>query len=272
MAVPLTSGLGFDRAIFSGQDDVGRLEAFARNQDRVSGTGDFRGLQDRVVSTARREGVQEDAAEARGLAGRVADVDRGTFQRQTATLSLTARQQRAANRRLSLRRRIAEAGAGSAVRRAATDTAGAARKATASLEDIAAGQQLQGLTGLANAEGQRRIREAQEDAQDEANRNSLIGSVAGVGLSLLSSEAAKDKVSKPKDLLSKLKSVRVEKWKYKDDIDLDHSDHIGVFAEEFNDTFGVNQENRRMVSLIDLVGVSLGAVKELNRKVESLRA
>lgn len=270
MATPLTQGLGFDRAVFKGNDFIQNLETFARNEDRTSGTGAFRGLQDLVLSTARREGVEEDAEEARGLAGRAADVGRGTFERQTATLSLTDRQRRAANRRLSLRRRIGEASAGSAVRRAATDAATGARKAGASLSDIAFGQQLQGLTGLANAEGQRQTRRAAEEAQDDADRNGLIGSIAGAGLALLSSEEAKDKVGKPKDLLDRLKKVRVEKWKYKDEVGLDTNDHIGVFAEEFNDTFGVNQGDRRTVSLIDLIGVSLGAMKELNQKVESL--
>ena len=82
----------------------------------------------------------------------------------------------------------------------------------------------------------------------------------------MSSEELKDTVETTPKLLDKLSKIRVDKWKYKDSA----HNHVGVYAEEFNDEFDVNQENRQLVNLIDLVGVSLGAIKELDKKVESL--
>ena len=81
----------------------------------------------------------------------------------------------------------------------------------------------------------------------------------------LSSEEAKDKKGKPKGLLDKLKKVRVDRWNYKGD----EQEHIGPYAEEFNDTFETGKEHRHGISVIDAVGVALGAIKELDKKVEA---
>lgn len=265
-----TGGTGFDRLRFTGNDDLQDLEVFGVNE-RERATTSTRGTTNAVIGTANREGVEEDAARARGLSNAARDVAEGTFERQTRGLDLSDRQKRAAKRRQGLTRAVAEASAGSNSRRQATDSAGEALQAGFNAEDAAFGQELAGLTSLANAEGQRRIRLANEKAGKRAERNSGIGTAIGAGLSLLaffSSEELKTQIDAKPQLLDKLKNVRVEKWKYKDG---KHA-HVGPYAEEFNDTFGVNQENRGLVNLVDLMGVTMGAIKELDQKVEALNA
>lgn len=265
-----SGGTGFDRLRFSGNDDLQDLEVFGVNE-RQDATTTTRGTTNAVIGTANRQGVEEDAARARGLSNAARDVAEGTFERQTRGLDLSDRQKKSAARRQGLTRALAEAGAGSNARRAATDNAGDALQAGFNAEDAAFGQELAGLTGLANAEGQRRVRLANEKAGKRAERNSGIGTAIGAGIGLLalfSSEELKNTVEKSPGLLNKLKEVRVDKWKYKDG---KHA-HVGPYAEEFNDTFGVNQENRGLINIVDALGVTMGAIKELDQKVEALNA
>jgi hypothetical protein len=134
-------------------------------------------------------------------------------------------------------------------------------------EDMLYGMQSGGLAGLANAAGQSFVNYKNDKASDKMARNSLIGT----GLSLVgmmafgSSEKIKDKVDTNVKLLDKLKNVRVDKWRYKGDT----AEHIGPYAEEFNQAFGTSRTDT--ISVIDAVGVALGAVKELNEKLEARR-
>ena len=40
-----------------------------------------------------------------------------------------------------------------------------------------------------------------------------------------------------------------------------------AYAEEFNDTFGVGQDDKQKISVVDMLGVTIGAVKELSEQV-----
>jgi hypothetical protein len=246
-----------------GGDDIENLEAFASQPER------FGRPQERILeSLSRREGAGKNAAKARERRARKADVDAGTFERSTRGRGLSARQQKAATRRLGLSRSLAIADAGSSSRRSTTDLAIGARKSAAGLEKAIFGQELAGMTSLGNAEGQKQVREAQEAANSKSARRSTTGMVVGAGLSLLSllsSEQAKDKRGKAGGLLDKLKDVRIERWNYKGE----DKEHIGPYAEEFNNTFGTTDGDLGRINLIDYLGVTLGAVKELNEKVEA---
>ena len=97
----------------------------------------------------------------------------------------------------------------------------------------------------------------------------MIGSVVGIAGAFFSSEDYKhDKrpaIETEGSLLERLKKVRVDKWKYVGE----DTDHIGPYAEEFNNTFGVGEDNKQMISVSDAVGVLMGSIKELNEKVDS---
>ncbi len=263
-----TTGTSVNSTQFAqGGDDLDNLVAFGTNEqsDARFGSGQMRAL----FGIAGREGAEAAAQKARQAAKRQATVDAGTFARQTAGLDLSDRQKKLAGRRMSLNRALAESEAGSASRRGTTDKAINARRGAADLENALFGQEAAGMIDLANAEGQRRIQAENRKANKKANRNSMFGTIAGIGIGLLSlsSEKAKDKRGEPDKLLHKLRKTRVEKWNYKGE----EREHIGPYAEEFNELFGVGKDHPHMINLIDSVGVALGAIKELDKKVESIR-
>lgn len=250
----LTSGDPIKNLETFGESELGYLQS----DPASSVLGDIRG-------TADRAGMESLASEARSNAEKAAAVDRGIFSRQTEGMSLSSRQKQAANQRLSLTRELAKASAATGSRRASTQRARDADRALGfGFENAAFGQQLAGLTGLANAEGQRQVRLAQEKASKKAARNSLIGNVIGTAMALFSSEDYKTQTQEAPKLLDKLKKVRVDKWKYKGG----DAEHIGPYAEEFNRTFGVGT-HKDAIDVVSMLGVTLGAVKELNEKVEA---
>jgi hypothetical protein len=249
-----------NNARLGGGDDIQNLEHFASNPERF-GRGQERVLQ----GLSNRVGAEERAAKARARRARKADVDAGTFERATRGRGMSARQAKSAQRRLGLGRAISIADAGSTSRRTTTDLAIGARRAGAQLENAVFGQEVAGLTSLANAEGQKQVRLAEERANKKARRTSMVGTLIGIGASFLSSEQAKTKKGPAENILDKLRKIRVEKWSYKGD----KQEHIGPYAEEFNDTFETGISGRDRINLVDALGVTLGAVKELNEKVEA---
>ncbi len=179
-------------------------------------------------------------------------------------LNLSDRQQRSQTRTLNLTRELRKASAKGSTRRGFRDRAEQARRGAGALEDQAFGIEANAEIGLTNAAGQERIRAEQRASAKKQARNSIIGSVIGIGAMFLSDENMK--VSKRSvSLLDKLKKVRVEKWKYVGE----DADHIGPYAQEFNDAFGLGQDDNSQISVIDALGVTLGAVKELSERVNA---
>lgn len=250
---------------FAALNDVGRIGAESVEQGLEA--------QRRLGITARqleaaanRVGEDKAVAEARTRANAGVAADRGTFERRTATFSATERQKNNARRRFNLRGAVARDAATTGVRRNFTTQQKAARRVGQSFSDALSGQILSAEGGVSSAEASTMARRAQEDAASDAQWWNLAGTIGGAALSIfLSSEEAKDKKGKPEGLLDKLKKVRVDRWNYKGD----EQEHIGPYAEEFNDTFETGKEHRHGISVIDAVGVALGAIKELDKKVEA---
>lgn len=238
------------------------ITAQRRTQDatrQIQGAADQVGLSDAVGKAGDRADASFDVAE--GVVGR---------RQEGLGLQLSRRQKKAQGRRLSLGREIAKDDAEGGVRRSFSARAVEAAKQGVSIEDSLRNIETAGLTGLANAEGQEKIRAEQERSAKKQQKNSLIGSILGIGASLLSlsdenAKHAKRSALEEGSLLEKLKQVRVDKWKYNGE----DQDHIGPYAQEFNDTFGVGKTHKKMISLTDAVGVAMGAIKELNEKVEA---
>lgn len=249
--------------------NVNALDDFGRSQVAAADSV-FGETSQAIVDTSNQANRVEQANEARGFANRASANLRGQLERRQRGLglNLSGRQQRSQTRRLGLTRSIAQANAVTGANRISAGLAEDANRAGAGLQDSLQGLESFGLTQLAGAEGARNQRLARERAAKRASRNSLIGSAVGTGLSLLalSSEYAKDRVEEsPQGLLDKLSTIRIDKWRYKgEDID-----HVGPYAEEFNDVFEVGKGHRDMISLVDAVGVTMAAVKELNAKVEA---
>ena len=267
-----TAGLQQQTDRHVGFNDIGELEATGANAVADLGRGHNRGIRQGVTDVANQVNVKRDATRAKSLSNRVSDVSRGTFDRNTATMDLSDRQKRAGSRRLSLNRAVNEASAGSAVRSAGADASRNAMQAGVALESMAFGQEIAGLSGLANAEGLRKVRFENEKAQAEADRNAQGQQAIGIGLSaaaMMSSEEWKDKTEVAPKLLDKLKALRIDKWRYNGVVE-DEEEHVGPYAEEFNEMFGTQKKDPRFINLIDAIGVTLGTVKELDIKVEAL--
>lgn len=226
------------------------------------------GLSDQISQLegiANKEGETEAVAKAASGAKRQSELDEAQFERATRGMDLSDRQTKSANRRLGLGRSLARARATGAERRGFTDRAKVAQQVGGSFADALLGQRISGETALASADAAKRAAEEQRRANKKAAKTSLIGTIIGVGLSFLSSEKAKDDLGHEKNLLARLKKVRVNRWNYKGG----KREHIGPFAEEFNREFGTGTDTPEGISVIDMLGVTLGAVKELDAKVDA---
>ncbi len=244
------------------------LQARGLNEFRSAGRR-FEDVTQSVFDESSQVGLSQAVSQAGTRAGEASETQRSAILRRQRGLglNLTDRQRTSQNRRLSLSRELAKASAKGATRRGFRDRAELARRGAGSLEDQAFDIEGRIETGLANAAGQQAIREAERKAAKKQARNSVIGTVIGVGASLLmlSDENVKvDKRAVRGSLLEKLKKVRVEKWKYMGE----DTDHIGPYAQEFNDTFGVGQDDTSTISVLDALGVTLGAVKELSERID----
>lgn len=246
-------------------DPIGALGISAGNE-LTQQNFNLRDFFQQFEDVASRKGEREELLRVRGEAGRAADVDAGTFSRQTRGLDLSERQRTAAKKRIGLTRAIAQASRTGDVRRGFTDRATKAKQAGVGFSDLIFGQNLGQQVSEANIFGQKTAADAQRKADKKAAKLGTLSTLAGLALAAFgSSEAHKDKDGEAEGLLEKLSKVRVERWNYKGS----RVKHIGPFSEEFNAAFNVGKDNPSMINLIDALGVTLGAVKELDRKVEA---
>ncbi|MES0339847.1 MAG: hypothetical protein ABUK15_07310 [Anaerolineales bacterium] len=89
----------------------------------------------------------------------------------------------------------------------------------------------------------------------------------GVGSILGSSRDWKDTQGPVdgKEILEALQSLPIDMWTYKGD----DADHIGTYAEDFRDAFGVG--DGKHIAVIDAIGVLMAAVKELAEARDGVR-
>lgn len=139
------------------------------------------------------------------------------------------------------------------------------------LSDIAGGYDsvaLDSLSSSAAVDALARNRAELVKAGNKAANKAALGNLIGTGITaaamFMSSRSFKtDKA--PVSILDKLASVPVEQWRYTGERQL----HIGPYAEDFNAAFGLDPNP--YIDVIDYLGVLLGAVKELNDKIEGAR-
>lgn len=94
-----------------------------------------------------------------------------------------------------------------------------------------------------------------------------LGSIAGLGLSMMSSKDVKENKKPARGVLKALESMPVEQWKYKDGAG-DGGEHIGAYAEDFQKATG--KGDGKSIPVVDAIGVTMGAVQELSAKVDKL--
>ena len=70
------------------------------------------------------------------------------------------------------------------------------------------------------------------------------------------------------EVLEKVEKLPVEAWRYKSGLGLTEEPHIGTYAEDFKETFGLG--DGKTLNLMDTTGVLMASVKSLSKKVKKL--
>lgn len=100
---------------------------------------------------------------------------------------------------------------------------------------------------------------ANQNSQNQAN--SSIWNTAGMlGAGAFMSSRSFKHNGEPVSTLDKLISLPVERWDYKPG-HADGKTHIGTYAEDFRDAFGVG--DGKTIAIIDMMGVMMRAIQEL---------
>ncbi|HEV8034395.1 tail fiber domain-containing protein [Yoonia sp.] len=105
-------------------------------------------------------------------------------------------------------------------------------------------------------------------------QNAFLGDIAGglgtaAGFAMMSSKDAKTNKTKAMSSLDAIKKMPVEEWEYKKGMgDGGGKRHVGPYAEDFKKATGLG--NGKEISVIDAMGVTMGAVQELAGKVDKL--
>jgi hypothetical protein len=253
-----------DGSNFVARNELERLEVTSANEQQAAQERldrQFTGLED----MANRVGEEEAVAKKSEASLRRSQLDEEQFARATRGMDLSDRQKKAAGRQQTLRRSLNRAMASNDTRRGFKQRSEAAMGAGGSFSDALFGQNMSGQGALAGEYTSEKIASDSRRSSREAGGIATAAKVAGMAAMFLSSEKAKHDHGREADLLKKLKKVRVNRWQYKDD----DKTHVGPFAEEFNREFGIDTEHPNMISVIDALGVTLGAVKELDEKVSN---
>ncbi|MBS4050220.1 MAG: tail fiber domain-containing protein, partial [Methylomonas sp.] len=69
-------------------------------------------------------------------------------------------------------------------------------------------------------------------------------------------------------VLDAIKKIPIESWRYKEGEGPDREVHVGPMAQDWNAATGLG--DGKSIDAISAIGITMGAVKELAEKVESL--
>lgn len=277
-----------------------KSEAAVTNQwaaeDRARDIEVFRPLQDKFIADAQTWDSPERIAAARS--GAIADVKQSVAAAQDATARRMASMgvNPASGRSVDMNRRsamdegLATAGAANLAARD-TRAQGEARRAAAigygaplAINPLAAkaastGATASGFQGQMAGYGQQAniLNSEFQNRMDIYNTNmgtlgaigGALGQAAGAGaFAFLSEEDAKEDKKKPsKEPLGAIRKMRVDEWTYKEGKG-DGKTHVGPYAEEFAKETGVG--DGKTINVIDALGVSMGAIKALDKKVDQI--
>lgn len=273
-----------------GQADVANGWA---NQDRAETRTRFRPTEDRYIADAATYDSPERkaamAAEAVADVRQQATIGRGTAVRRNAAMGIMPDSGRAMETasRDSMTESLAAAGAANGARRGVEATADGMRANVINLGKgmavnpatslgLANGAASAGFNGQMNGYGQQgnllatqfnqQMDSYQAKSAAAGGFGQAIGSIIGA-MPFMSTEKAKENRRPVHGILDAVKAMRVEKWNYKKGLG-DGGEHIGTFAEDFHKNTGLG--NPREISVIDAIGINMGAIKELAAKVEAI--
>ncbi|WP_126975568.1 tail fiber domain-containing protein [Frigidibacter oleivorans] len=116
---------------------------------------------------------------------------------------------------------------------------------------------------LLNTQYQQELQSSQMAAQSQMQMFGSLGMMAGA---FMSSEKVKED-KRPFDALAAVEKMPVEKWRYKAGV-ADEGEHVGPYAEDFAAATGVGDGTT--IDPITAMGVTMGAVQQLAKKVDAL--
>lgn len=110
----------------------------------------------------------------------------------------------------------------------------------------------------------------QQQMQSYGANQQMLGSLgSAIGtFAMMSSKEMKTDKKQVFGILDAVKEMPVEKWTYKEGAG-DGKTHVGTYAEDFKEKTGLG--NGREISIIDALGVNMGAIKELAAEVDALK-
>jgi hypothetical protein len=255
---------GLKQAVLAGTAGLRGFEQ-AANERLPGADSRLSGQLGQIEDVANRVGEEDAVAGASARSDAQSAGDAAQFERATRGFDLTPRQKKASGRKLGLSRAVNRADAAGSVRRGFTQRQNAAEQAGGGFADAIFSQNLNTQRDLATAEVTKNASDAQRKANKRSGALGAIGTVVGSALAFFSSEDLKHDRGHEGDLLEKLKKVRVNRWQYKGD----DKTHVGPFSEEFNREFEIDTDRPDMISVIDALGVTMGAIKELDKKVSA---
>lgn len=107
------------------------------------------------------------------------------------------------------------------------------------------------------------------DAANASGIGSALGTAAGIGLSFVSDEKAKKNRKKVPEgeALAAVEGLGIEGYSYKEGVaDGGAEPHVGPMAQDFSEATGKGDGKR--IAYQDAIGIALGAIKDLNAKVD----
>ena len=263
------------------------------DEDRARYKGVYQPIEDKYIADAAAYASPERkaamAAEAVADVRQNSAMARGQGERRLAALGVNPASGRAteAVSRDNASEALAAAGAENLARRQVEATAdgmtanvinmgkGMAVNPATSL-GLANGAAASGTSGAMGGYGQQgnllNTQWQQRMAGWEANQGMMgqiggaLGSIVGA-MPFMSYKDSKENKRPVFGVLDAVKAMPVEKWSYKKGMG-DGQEHIGPYAEDFKAKTGLG--NGREISVIDALGVSMGAIKELAAKVDDI--
>lgn len=192
----------------------------------------------------------------------------------------------ALNKQADMATSLAAAGASNQARRT-VEEAGYARKANAvnlgkgmavnpgTSMGLSNSSGAAGFSGAMSGYGQQASILGQEHGQrmqawqaDQNAANSMMsgfGMLAGAGMSIFSSKDAKTDKTPARGSLGAIRKMPVEDWTYKEGKG-DGGRHRGAYAEDFQKATGLG--DGKTINVIDAIGTTMGAIRELDQKVD----
>ena len=105
----------------------------------------------------------------------------------------------------------------------------------------------------------------------QQNAAATMQGIFGLGTALFrSSKSLKQDDGPPERILDGVRRLSVRSWRYRPETGLETEPHIGPYAEDWREIFGLG--DGQSIHVVDAIGVCLQAIKDLGEEVRVLKA